>query len=292
MSSRELALERAKLLGVKNVEIISEPYGNQSWNKDKVYFDCLLCGSRYSKWINNFLVQRLYCGTCGRAEARKHRPSNSLTYEEVCQRIREDGATPLFSEYKNNQEKLLIRCACGRIHELSVNHASLPGRKFHCRHCAQRRGEEHPQYKHGRSKEFYGGRTADDRAWYFRVFAKFNWTCVITGTNCSSKIEARSVLAAHHLFNYGDYPDLRLDLRNGVCILKELHREFHVLYGGEKTHSPNFRNFTKGRLAASFPILSLEPYLKLSPLVESLCTHSQKRLLRTSVLNMALFYWT
>lgn len=43
---------------------------------------------------------------------------------------------------------------------------------------------------------------------------------------------------AHHLFNFADYPELRLNPNNGMAICGVHHTQFHVKYG-RSHNTPN-----------------------------------------------------
>jgi len=69
------------------------------------------------------------------------------------------------------------------------------------------------------------------REWIKQIFQRDNYTCQLTG-KCGGK------LSAHHLYSWNKYPEKRFDINNGITISKELHDEFHNLYGrGNNTPS-------------------------------------------------------
>jgi len=70
--------------------------------------------------------------------------------------------------------------------------------------------------------------------WRKDVMERDNYTCQAT-----NKIGGK--LEVHHIFNYSDYPKKRYEIENGVTLLKDVHRQFHKIYG--------FRNNTKEQLS-------------------------------------------
>lgn len=38
-------------------------------------------------------------------------------------------------------------------------------------------------------------------------------------------------MVVHHLYSYANYPELRTDINNGVCLCEDCHRLFHFIYG-------------------------------------------------------------
>lgn len=86
-------------------------------------------------------------------------------------------------------------------------------------------GENNPRWKGGSrvgkrpeldSHEYY--------MWRKNIFEKYHFTC----QRCK---QIGGNLEAHHIFNYADYKDLRLNEENGIVLCKECHKEFHKKYG-------------------------------------------------------------
>jgi hypothetical protein len=65
------------------------------------------------------------------------------------------------------------------------------------------------------------------RLWREAVFARDNWTCQKTGIRGCE-------IVAHHIKNFADYPELRFVIDNGITLSKEVHDEFHKIYGKKK----------------------------------------------------------
>jgi hypothetical protein len=93
-------------------------------------------------------------------------------------------------------------------------------------------GEDHPRWNpnltdEDRQAASYG-RGTEFNQWSRSVLERDNFTCQISG--------ARGVhLAAHHIYNWAHYPEHRFDIRNGITLRRDLHTQFHELYG----HGPN-----------------------------------------------------
>lgn len=83
-------------------------------------------------------------------------------------------------------------------------------------------GEAHPRYKGGYSRD-KDKRSNDDYVWINSVKKIYNKTCVVTG--------AKQNLACHHLEGWNICPERRFDVNNGVLLRKDLHKEFHKIYG-------------------------------------------------------------
>ena len=57
------------------------------------------------------------------------------------------------------------------------------------------------------------------RSWRKDVFKRDNYTCVECGDSCGGNLEA------HHIKGWIDFPDLRLDVSNGITLCKECHKK-------------------------------------------------------------------
>lgn len=100
-------------------------------------------------------------------------------------------------------------------------------------------GENSSNWKGGITPENKKIRESEEyKQWRISVFKRDNYTCQICG---KSGIK----LNAHHLENFADNPELRLDVNNGVTLCLEHHDSriqgsFHNVYG---THSNTKKQF-------------------------------------------------
>lgn len=87
------------------------------------------------------------------------------------------------------------------------------------------RGERSPTWKGGITPLHLRQRqNIDALLWRESIFQRDNWTCAKYGTRGGD-------LHAHHIRNFAEAPDLRLDINNGITLSAKAHREFHKLYG-------------------------------------------------------------
>ena len=75
----------------------------------------------------------------------------------------------------------------------------------------------------------------DYHTWVKKVKKNCNYKC--------AKCNNTKKLHAHHIFNYQDYPDLRVDPNNGVCLCKDCHKEFHSIYGLKNNNQQQLDEF-------------------------------------------------
>ena len=88
-------------------------------------------------------------------------------------------------------------------------------------------GKNHWNWKGGITEESQKCRNSFEyKIWDNAVFARDNFTCQKYGTRGGD-------LHAHHILNFSSYPDLRLDINNGITLSKKAHKEFHKKYGNK-----------------------------------------------------------
>lgn len=99
----------------------------------------------------------------------------------------------------------------------------------------------HPAYKHGNGN--VRGQTKKEVAqlnyWKKEVLKACNIQCFITGFLNTPK----TPLVCHHLESWNKNPDLRFDVKNGVVLVRSLHKEFHELYGFGNNTALQFEKF-------------------------------------------------
>lgn len=88
-----------------------------------------------------------------------------------------------------------------------------------------KKGSEHYYWKGGISPEHNKIRQSIEyRIWSNAIFSRDNWTCQKTGIRGGK-------LAAHHIKNFAQYPELRFAIDNGITLEKDVHKYFHKKYG-------------------------------------------------------------
>jgi len=99
------------------------------------------------------------------------------------------------------------------------------------------RGDKSPMWKGGSTPELKKIRKSIEFAsWRETVFARDNWTC--------QKYKIRGgKLHPHHILNFGEYPELRFDVNNGVTLSDKAHIEFHKKYGKSNNTREQLKEF-------------------------------------------------
>lgn len=61
--------------------------------------------------------------------------------------------------------------------------------------------------------------------WRSLIYVRDNYTCQRCGDNKGGN------LAAHHIYNYSEYPDIKTNVDNGITLCTDCHKGFHDNYG-------------------------------------------------------------
>lgn len=136
------------------------------------------------------------------------------------------------------------RCDCGKITKI-ITASLINGNTKSCGCLTIERlksmtGVNHPNWNHKltikeREHNKKYRKTTDPKfiEWSFKVKQRDNFIC----QKC---LKNSKHLQSHHILGWLDYPDLRYDIDNGICLCINCHRQFHKIYGK--------RNFTKEHL--------------------------------------------
>jgi len=97
--------------------------------------------------------------------------------------------------------------------------------------------------------------------WRNEVFKRDDWTC-------QKSKQRGKYLNAHHIKNFQDYPELRLDVRNGITLSQKEHKEFHKKYGKRKNDEQQLYEFL-GFTPNIFLKTDISPKTKVEEVKES-----------------------
>lgn len=102
-------------------------------------------------------------------------------------------------------------------------------------------GSQHPRFKGGNARDLQNPSNAD-YAWKTAVRKRCNYTSVIT----KEKYQPRQRYVCHHLNSFDVYEDQRYLPENGVFLKREIHKQFHEVYGFGNNTEAQFAEFCQG----------------------------------------------
>ena len=70
-----------------------------------------------------------------------------------------------------------------------------------------------------------------------KTYERDDFTCKCCGDNKGGNLNA------HHIFNYMEYPELRLSLENSITLCSKCHKLFHDTYGYTKNNNYQLKEF-------------------------------------------------
>jgi hypothetical protein len=118
--------------------------------------------------------------------------------------------------------------SCGKTFYRANYQVKMGTGKFCSRKCFCQSivGEKHPNWKGG-TKDFSEKfrRTKEYKIWRKQVLTRDNYTCVECGLKKSFNKNIR--FHAHHKQSFSEYPNLRLDVENGVTLCEGCHQKKH-----------------------------------------------------------------
>ena len=130
------------------------------------------------------------------------------------------------SEYRGANEYIDCECKLDGNKWKATAHNLLRGKG--CPQCAinRRKGSKNCRYNPNiTDEEREAGRNYSDyKEWRTKCFERDDYTCQVTGKK-GGKLEV------HHIYSYDNNKELRLDVNNGITVSKEIHKQFHSIYG-------------------------------------------------------------
>lgn len=223
--------EVKKIFEDEGCELLSEEYMNAN---TLLGYRCV-CGNISKVALGNFNRGR----RCKKCSVEKNRKKSKHSYDYVYDYFLNEGCELIDSEYINGSSSLGYKCGCGDISKISFN-AFYQGQR--CKKCGieKQSGRNHHNYNFDLTdeerliKRGYPGY----RKWRTEVYERDDYTC----RRCH---QIGGSLNAHHIKNYSDNKEIRLDIGNGITFCKECHDEFHLKYGKRKNGQTQLDEFLK-----------------------------------------------
>lgn len=158
------------------------------------------------------------CRKCRTEEKKKmYKLSNNVVSD-----ILQEQGCELLGEYVNYDTAFLYKCSCGNK---AMGYISAIKNGVRCG-CGYKSGEEHVNWNKNITQEERENKRLypEYREWVKGVYERDDYTCKCCG-------ERGGKLHAHHIYNYSQHQDIRVDIENGITLCEICHRDFHNTYG-------------------------------------------------------------
>lgn len=212
---------------------------------------CKKCGEE--KDLNEFRYRtdtNKHEATCKKCK-RENKKLYSLVCKHCGKEFKSDRKKQQFCSHKCNgqhrsKKEIFICENCGN--EFTRNPSQFNGTHKYCSYrCANEgfskfySGENAPNYNPNLSEEerAENRRIEGYNKWLNDVYKRDSYTCQCCGDNKGGNLNA------HHLYNYSEYKDKRLDVENGITLCKECHMKFHKKYGYKHNNPEQIKEFLK-----------------------------------------------
>lgn len=216
--------------------------------------ECVYCGVQYETFQKNSRYCSRPCSHLGRKEGVAVNCSNCESeINLIPSRVRnrnfcdnkchgEWTSKNITGKKHHNYNTLIKKCfICSkdieRIQYKVENH-----NRFYCSSKCKSVGntrENHPRWNKELSVEdrITGRKYPEYYAWRDSVFERDNHTCV------KCKDDTGGNLNAHHILNYTEHKNKRLDLSNGITLCKKCHVNFHNRFGYTQNNNKQLKAF-------------------------------------------------
>lgn len=154
------------------------------------------------------------------------------------------------NQYNNKlkRHKLTTYCDyCGR--EIQRVKSKVYGNKstYCSRECQHKgwsilySGENSPIYNHNKpvNERIAERKYVGYYEWRKQVYKRDNYSCQCCGDDKGGN------LVAHHILNYSEHKELRIDINNGITLCKDCHKKFHDTYGYTNNNKEQLNDFLK-----------------------------------------------
>lgn len=218
----------------RNYTLLSDIYKN---NIQKLQYKCNV----HSQYIQSITYADFRAGKgCRYCANERIGQSLRFSFEFVDSVFKERECILVSDTYANNSQYLYYICLNHPDEIKRTTFNSFYNQNKGCQQCWAERnsGENNCNYKADISDEqrLLRRNYPEYREWFKNVFKRDDYTCQICG-------EHGKTINAHHLYNYADYPDLRLDINNGMTLCKNHHVEFHKIFGNKNNTPEQFEQF-------------------------------------------------
>lgn len=218
----------------KSLEEIGMEYiGGWSVEHRKVEFICS-CGKKSISGYYN-LLKRKQCSEC----------SNKTPWDlsRVSKLFRDNNCMLLEDVYIDSKERMSFKCSCGKVSKKSLNEFYY---RPYCNTCANKnrpRGENHSSWNPNLTDEDreISRKYPEYKKWRLSVFERDNYTCQCCEDSTGGNLQA------HHIYNYSEHENLKLDIGNGLTLCEFCHKEFHDIYGYRNNNESQIKEYLNNK---------------------------------------------
>lgn len=206
--------------------LISNTYKN---NHTKLDFICK-CGERFSTSFKEFRSKgnrrkpKRQCNICGYKNISHLK---TKTYSDFLNEISHLPCTLVSKYYAGSSVKLKFMCSCGKVFEREPR-AVVNMKQYSCLECVIQAVSGENNYNWNPSltdEERFRARDYKEYVdWRDCIYKRDGYTCQCCG-------ERGGNLHAHHIYNYSEHDDIKLDPVNGITWCDVCHKRFHDEYG-------------------------------------------------------------
>lgn len=224
---------------LKNILPNIIPLENYSNNHTKIQCKCSIHNELCYTTPHLLLKGHNCCKKCIKDEKSKRL---TLSNEEFLQQLKDNNIDVLpLEEYKGYNTEILFKCSCGDLWKTIPQRVLLGN---HCKKCGYKNfsGENNHFYNPNLTKE-----DREDRNYRFRnplystfiqqCFKRDDYTCQISGK------KSKGDIVVHHINGYNWDVNNRFNIDNGITLNKEIHKEFHKMYGKGNNTKEQFIGF-------------------------------------------------
>lgn len=183
--------------------------------KHKIVETCLECYGVTSVFCHEETAARI-----AQTNIERYGVANPFDSQEVQERIRADHLARYGVVSPTQRPEVVAKISATCRERYGVNYYIETQRL-----C----GADSPQWKGGVARQRNERYTSEYRNWRKGVYGRDKYTCVCCDDSWRPGHDVK--FNAHHLYNWGDYPERRYDIDNGVTLCVKCHNEFHRIYG-------------------------------------------------------------
>jgi len=195
---KKLSEETKKRIGVSS-------RGRIPWNKTNSYIQCIFCKKVIHRSPSNIKKGKNYCGkSCLAKNTKNGRLNKGKVHSKEWIKKQSISNIGKHSAPKSKETKEKMHLAAQKKNELGIN-------------C----GSSHYKWIKDRTKVI--GRNSrklhdpEYKQWRKKICNRDNWKCKIDNNECRGRLEV------HHILGFKEYPELRYDINNGICLCHAHH---------------------------------------------------------------------